>query len=105
MKMDNLPRHIEASLIEVGDRIKIEIPKNQGIIHTLEGIVHRIEVSGGVTYYHTREGANILAYVPGTDLIRVLLISRKNKPDVLFSAKFWETNNDDVFAETRERLA
>jgi hypothetical protein len=104
--MDNLPRHIDSSLIDVGDRIKIELPKNQGVIHTLEGIVHRIESSGGVTYYFTKEGANILARHPGSSPGRVLLISRETKkPAKLFSDKFWQSNNDDVFAETKERLA
>lgn len=98
-----IPRHINASEIVKGDRVKIELPKNQGVMHTIEGVVHKIEISGGVTYYYSREGANILAWYPGISGVRILLIRRDE--DTLFSADFWASNNDDIFAETNDRIA
>ena len=104
--MQNLPRHIDAPSIQKGDKVMIELPRNQGIRHTIEGIVDLIEESGGVTYYYTKEGANILAYHRAVKGIRVLLISREDNPGTtMFSEKFWTSNNEDVFAETKERLA
>lgn len=101
--MTTLPRHIEAATIQEGDQVKIELPRNQGVVHTIEGIVGKVEISGGVTYYYTAEGANILAYYPGIQGIRVLLIKREDKQP-LFSPKFWADNNDDVFEGLQERI-
>jgi hypothetical protein len=101
--MPTLPRHIEAATIQKGDRVKVELPRNQGVLHTIEGTVDKVEISGGVTYFYTAEGANILAYYPGISGIRVLLISRENKQP-LFSANFWADNNDDVFEGLQERI-
>lgn len=101
--MTTLPRLIEAATIQEGDKVKIELPPNQGVIHYIEGTVAKVEISGGVTYYYTAEGANILAYYPGITGIRVLLISREYKQP-LFSPSFWADNNDDVFDGLAERI-
>jgi hypothetical protein len=103
--MQNLPRHIDAPSIQKGDRVRIELPENQGVKHTVEGVVELIENSGGVTYYYTKEGANILAYHKAIKGIRVLLISREDNPGTtMFSENFWKANNEDVFEGLDERI-
>jgi hypothetical protein len=101
--MQNLPRHIDAPSIQKGDKVRIELPKNQGVTHTVECIVDLIEVSGGVTYYYTKEGANILAYHHAIKGIRVLLISREDNPGertTIFTESFWTNDNETLKERT-----
>lgn len=101
--MRTLPYQIKAKDILKGDRVRINLPANQGVLHTIEGIVHKIELSGGVTYYYTVEGANILAYYPGISGISITLIYREYK-EPIFSEEFWKSNNEDVFAGLEDRI-
>jgi len=100
------PKAIDPASIGIGDTIMIVLPRNQGIIHTIEGTVAKIEVSGGVRYYLTQQGGNLLAYYPGIKDIRVLLISREDKSQAtIFRPDFWKENNDDVFDGLSDRIA
>jgi hypothetical protein len=95
-----LNRVIDPSLIEIGDTISVVHPRNQGIVHILEGVVHKRQETGNVRYFTTSEGATLLAWTPGVRTnVKVTLLSRPEvtPPQITFINEFLD--------ETRERIA
>ncbi len=97
----NLPRKIQPELIELGDTISVAHKRNQGIVTVLEGTVATRQDSGNVRYLLTKEGATLLAWVPGRKDVAVKLLSRPVavQPTLSF---FDKSFIDD---EMKERLA
>lgn len=80
-----IPRKIDPSLIELGDTISVVHKRNQGIVTILEGVVHERKDSGNVRYFVTKEGATLLAWIPGRHDVKVTLLSRPEfKQQTLF---------------------
>lgn len=75
------PRFIDPSLLDIGDDISVEYPKDRGIATTLRGIIGKRVESGRSVYYTTNEGATLLAWEPGrANKIRVVLFGRAAEP-------------------------
>lgn len=95
-----IPRKIDPSLIEIGDTISVVHKRNQGIVSILEGVVHERNDSGNVRYFVTREGATLLAWIPGRHDVRVTLLSRPDfKQQTLFDF------DNGFLDEVKERIA
>lgn len=97
--MNKFPRPIKPELIEIGDDIEITLPKTEGVIHKIRGVVSRREDHGNIRYLINDEGYIILAWAPGerTGVI-VTLYSRKPVAQLsLFEPEF--------ITEVRERIA
>lgn len=95
------PRSIDPSLIEVGDTIKVTLPKSRGLETSVTGTVDHRADHGKTRYLYTSEGATILAWEPHTDRrVHVLLLHRpeaKQTPLSIFAS--------DELKEVNERLA
>lgn len=92
------PRPIAAELIEIGDDILVTHKVEQGVTHTLRGIVGKVQIAGNVRYLTTVEGATILAWTPGRQHVKVMLHGRDPHPKTsLFESDFLD--------ETRERIS
>lgn len=63
----DIPRSIKPSLVQVGDTIKITLPKKRGIESTVTGTVHHRSDHGKTRFLYTEEGATILSWEPGND--------------------------------------
>lgn len=96
--MNNLPRPIKPELIEIGDDIEVTLPKVDGVVHTLRGVVGKRMDHGAARYLLTAEGYTLLAWEPGRAGVKVTL--HKRKP-VYVKPLF----DYDVLNETRERIA
>jgi hypothetical protein len=80
--MQNLPRQIDPSLIDVGDTVIISLPRNKGIIHTIQGKVAQIELNNRMATFVTMEGGDIYTWFPGMKTqIKVILIKREPLPE------------------------
>lgn len=72
-----LPRPIKSEMIEIGDEIEVTLPKTDGVVHTLRGVVGKRMDHGAVRYLLTQEGYTLLAWEPGRAGVKVTLHKRK----------------------------
>jgi hypothetical protein len=88
-------RPVSTEQLRIGDHITVLHDEHYGIVHTLRGTIATIQVSGGVTYYWTKEGSLLVAYVEGL-----------NNPRILLSDMFTHSDEDiEAFTDSvRERL-
>ena len=93
-----LPRPIKPEMIEIGDEIEVTLPKVDGVVHTLRGVVGKRMDHGAVRYLLTQEGYTLLAWEPGRAGVKVTL--HKRKP--VDQQPIFEY---DYLNETRERVA
>lgn len=95
-----IPHKLDPSLIELGDTISVAHKRNQGIVTILEGVVYERKDSGNVRYFVTKEGATLLAWIPGRNDVKVTLLSR---PEVRQQTLF---EFDNSFLDVvKERIA
>lgn len=96
--MINLPRPIKPELIEIGDDIEVTLPKVDGVVHTLRGVVGKRIDHGAARHLLTEEGYTLLAWEPGRAGVKVTL--HKRKP-----AEQQSLFDYDYLNETRMRIA
>ena len=71
-----LPRTIDASLIEIGDKISIVHHLKNGVTMTMQGVVAERTDQGQTREYRTAEGGVLVAWEPRKRPPRVVLLDR-----------------------------
>lgn len=95
-----LPRQINPELVEVGDTIEVELPKQAGMTITRKGVVSALGKNGNVRQLLTSEAGILCAWEPGKpNRVTVTLIKRA---PVVQQQMFDFTQAMD---EIRERIA
>ena len=96
--MQNLPRVIDPSLVDVGDTITVTYPKDAGVLVHMVGKVARIRDEGNYKHFDTKEGGRIFHWRAGDRSgIRVTLTARDPQPQIpMFDS--------ETFDQVRERI-
>lgn len=71
------PHSIKPELVQIGDEIEVTLPKVDGVVHSLKGVVGKRLDHGAVRYLLTDEGYTLLAWEPGKSGVKVMIHSRK----------------------------
>lgn len=99
--MNNLPRTIKPELIEIGDDIEVTLPKVDGVVHTLRGVVGKRMDHGAVRYLLTEEGYTLLAWEPGRAGVKVTL----HKRALTEQSTLFDGDLESAIDEVRRRVA
>ena len=76
--MQNLPRILDPSLIDIGDTIAVKYPDDLGVLYTMEGRVAAIHTNTRNTNFVTKEGGILLTWRAGDRTkIKVWLLKRE----------------------------
>jgi hypothetical protein len=70
------PREINPSLIEKGDKIRVTLPEDKGIVNIKIGVVFHIHQHGSTRYLMTDEGATLVAWEPSRKSVKIELLDR-----------------------------
>lgn len=80
-RVSNLPRRIDPSLVEIGDKISVIHKRDRGITMTLEGVVADRVDHGKTRRFVTSENATLFAFdVDSKPTVTVTLITRQAVP-------------------------